>query len=320
MKKIYRWGMGIAAVLVLAFALTACDEDNTLAVPQGFCGFVQGKGGRDKDNNANGAAVSDILYQGQSVNYRNDRNNGYFFPCVTRNYVISPENISGDTHQSLQARTSDGTPVGLWVTLYWQPNQSEEPIKAFIGFCQGKYGCAATSVDKFNGTENNQNASTPGWNKMLAENVFPVLQRISEAATRTVDDNVWRNNDPIQREQIAAAMSSAFAAEFQKVTGTTQDLLCGSGSTGSGKTFDCKQVYIVVDGVFATQGNMQGDNAAAKEAEAKRKLDQEQLQADLDLTNAKYGPLAPSYRACRDLGNACKFVVGPGGNIQVQTG
>jgi hypothetical protein len=321
-KHLMKGTLAVIAALVLTLTLNACGSTNaTLAVPQSFCGFIQGKGGRDNSNNANNAQLGQILYQGQSADYHNDQQDGWVFPCVTRNYVVSDQSVSGDSHTALAGRTSNGTPVGGWVTVYWQPNQSNRddqgnPIKQFIGLCQGKYGCAASDPTGFTG-QGNVNASTPGWNKMLSENMYPVLQRIFERATLGVDDAVWRNQDPNLREQVAAKMGDEFAAEFQKVTGSTTDLICGSGSTGTGDTFDCKGVYIVVDGLWASQGNMQGDAAKAAEDNAKRALDDAAKQADIDLTNAKYGPLAPAYRACRDLNaavaNSCKFVVGPNG-------
>lgn len=314
--KWIRGALAACAAVALMFTLSACNEDATLAVPQSFCGFIQGKGGRDANNNANDATLKQILYQGESVDYQNDKNEGWVFPCVTRNYVVSDQSVSGDSHTALAGRTSNGTPIGAWVTAYWQPNQSNrkdqgQPITQFIGFCQGKYGCAATDSGQFTGSS--QNASTPGWNKMLAENMYPVLQRVFQRDASIVDDHIWQNKDAALREQIASKMSDDFAAEFQKVTGSSTDLMCGSGSTGTGDSFDCKSVYIVLDDVWASQGSMQTNAAQAAEDNAKRALDEASKQADIDLTNAKYGPLAPSYRACRDLGQLCKFVVGANG-------
>lgn len=314
--------LGLLAAAALMMGLTSCSEDRTIAVPQAFCGFTMGAGGRDNNNNANDADLGQVLYQGQSASYKSDQDVAKFFPCINRNYVGSPEGISGDTHFPLTGRTSDGVPISAWFTVWWQPNQSPEPIRDFIAFCQGKYGCAADDPNVFNGTAaNGSNNSSPGWNKMLAENMYPVLQRIFDAASRTVGNDVWAKQDIELREQISNEMSDRFAEEFQKTTGSVNDIICGSGSTGTGQTFDCQQVRIVIDGVWANQGNMQSDAAAAAEADAKRVLDQAQLQADLNLTNAKYGPLAPAYRACRDLNEdapgSCKFITGPGG-VEIQ--
>lgn len=322
MSRFLKASIAVFAAMLMVMGLTSCGvNDSTLSVPQSFCGFIQGKGGRDDQNNANDADLKQVLYEGQSANYQRDQSVGKFIPCVTRNFVISPEGISGDAHQYLQARTADGTAVGAWTTTYWQPNQAPDPIEDFISFCNGKYGCAANDPSEFN---NGQNASTPGWNKMLAENMYPVLQRVFETAARTVDDSVWKNKDPQKREIVAKEMSDRFAEEFQKVTGSVNDIICGSGSTGTGEQFDCKQVYIVVDDMFASQGNMQQDAQAAAEQRAKNALDQQNKQADIDLTNEKYGVLAPAFRACRDMNAAtpgsCKFILGPNGPVQVAAG
>jgi len=305
---------GLVLVLLLIGSLTACDEDDTLAVPQSFCGFIQGKGGRDRDENANNANLDRVLYAGQTADYRTDKQIARVFPCVSRNYRIAS---GGDSDQPLRALTKTGVPVKLWVSMYWQPNQQPDPLKEFIGFCQGKYGCAGGSPSDFTQTDQNRNASTPGWNKMLAENWHDVLQRISEAPVKNAEDSVWQINDPAQRDTVAKAMSAAFAGEFQKVTGSTKDLICGGGSTGVGEQFDCKQVYVVVDLVQAENDQQQQATTQAVADAAQRKLDEDQLQADMNLTNTKYGPLAPAYRACRDLNakqpGACKFITGPGG-------
>lgn len=326
MKKTIRAGLGVVVAVVLMGSLTACWEDNTLAVPQSFCGFTQGKGGRDSSNNANDAKLDKVLYEGQSADYQGDEQIGRVFPCVQRNYVVSPEGQSGDSHVPLTGLTADKVPVKGWVSTYWQPNQSNaedqgNPIRQFIGFAQGKYGAAADDSSAFTGSDAT-NASTPGWNKMLAENMQPTLQRTFERAVAGVNNDVWQKQDPKLREQIAQDMSTAFAAEFQKVTGSTADLICGAGSTGnSNGQFDCKQVFVYVDGVFAQDDSQQ--SAAAKSAAdtAKNALDEATKQADINLTNDKYGPLAPAYRACRDLNAAqqgsCKFITGANG-VQIQ--
>lgn len=306
--------------LVLMGSLTACTEDETLAVPQSFCGFTQGKGGRDSSDNANDAKLNTILYEGQSVDYQSDEQVGKFIPCVGRNYRIAPK--GGDSDQPLLAVNADGVPVKLWVSMYWQPNQLPDPLRAFIGFCQGKYGCGGNSPGDFNQTNENPLAATKGWIAMLNENWRDVLQRISEAPVRGASNAVWQTNDAEQRDAIAAEMSDRWAGEFQKVTGGVQDLVCGGGSTGVGEEFDCKQVYIVVDRVEAQNQQQQDQAADAVAADAQRELDRAQLQADIDLTNAKYGPVdGPRFRYCRDQNavapGSCKSFIGANG-VQVQ--
>ncbi|ACH62190.1 hypothetical protein MYRNA_223 [Mycobacterium phage Myrna] len=325
MKRITRVLVGLGAALALTFGLTACDEDAALAVPQSFCGFIQGKGGLDNNDNPNSAELKQVLYPGQTAEFKTDQSIGKVFPCVTRNYVIAPQGQSADTNNPLRAMTEGvdgkpGTPVYVWVSVYWQPNQQPEPIRDFIGFAEGKYGAAAGDPRAFTG-DGAQNASTPGWNKMLAENMYPTLQRIVEQPLRSVGDAVWQVNDPALRETISAEMSDRFAETFQQTTGSVNDLICGSGSTGTGDQFNCEPVRIVVD--LVTAQNQQTQEAAAQNAAQanQNKLREDTKQADIDLTNQLYGPvLGAQFRACRDMNAAsagsCKLF--PGADVQVQ--
>lgn len=325
MKKYFKALVGIPVAGLLIFGLTACEEDATLAVPQSFCGFLMGKGGRDNSNNANSADLKQVLYQGQTADFKKDQTIGKVFPCVTRNYVIAPQGQSADTNNPLRAMTEGvdgkpGTPVFVWVSVYWQPNQQPDPIRDFIGFAQGKYGAAADDPRAFTG-EGAQNASTPGWNKMLAENMYPTLQRIVEQPLRSVGDPVWQVNDPALRQSIGDEMSDRFAEVFQQTTGSVNDLICGSGSTGTGDTFNCEPVRIVVD--LVTAQNQQTQDAAAQNAAQanQNKLREDTKAADIQLTNELYGPvLGAQFRACRDMNAAapgsCKLF--PGADVQVQ--
>ncbi|ASZ74770.1 hypothetical protein KHO57_gp134 [Mycobacterium phage Phabba] len=324
MKKFIKALVGIPVAGLLIFGLTACDEDATLAVPQSFCGFLMGKGGRDNSDRANNAELGRVLYQGQSADFKKDQQVGKLFPCVTRNYVIAPQGQSADTNNPLRAMTEGvdgkpGTPVYVWVSVYWQPNQQPDPIRDFIGFAQGKYGAAADSPQAFTG-EGAQNASTPGWNKMLAENMYPTLQRIVEQPLRSIGDLVWQVNDPALRQSISDEMSDRFAEVFQQTTGSVNDLICGSGSTGTGDQFNCEPVRIVVDLVTAQDQNTQTAAAQNAAQASQNKLAQDTKAADIALTNELYGPLAPQFRACRDLNKvaagSCKLF--PGADVQVQ--
>lgn len=107
-----------------------------------------------------------------------------------------------------------------------------------------------------------------------------------------------------------------------ETTGSVNDLICGSGSTGTGDTFNCEPVRIVVD--LVTAQDQQTQTAAAQNAAQanQNKLAQDTKAADIALTNELYGPLAPQFRACRDLNKltpgACKLF--PGAAVEVQAG
>lgn len=320
MNKIARVSAAVATVGVLGLSLTACSEDRTMSVPQSFCGFLQGKGGRDDNNKANSAALKQVLYEGQTVDYKDDQDIGLYFPCVTRNYVVAPDNApSKDTSIPLEGLV-DGTPVHVWVTMYWQPNQSPEAIRDFISFAQGKYGAPAGDPSAFNGRDEagNMNA-TEGWNKMLAENWWITLQRVVSEPLLQASPVLWQVNDQAERDKLGQAMSDAFAEKFQMVTGKVNDLICGPSSSGGGDSFNCEPVVIAVDRVNAVNQQTQQSAANAKATEDQLALDQKTRQADIDATNAKYGDLGPAFRACRDLNVAspgtCKLF--PGAEVQV---
>lgn len=330
MKRIIKAIIGVPVAGTLVFGLAACGEDQSFSVASGFCGFLQGKGGRDNHGNANSAGITQILYAGQSVDYKTDQAESKVFPCVTRNYVVAPQGQSADTNQPLTAITQGdngqpGVPVYVYVSMYWQPNQSNRsdqgnPIRQFIEFAQGKYGAAAGSPSAFNG-DGVQNASTPGWNKMLAENVYPALQRSLDGPMRQVGNAIWQVNDPALRKTVGDAMSDAFIKEFQQTTGSTADLICGSGSTGAGEKFNCEPVRIVVDAVYAQDGNTQSAATQNAAQQAQQRLADQTKSDDIRITNDLYGPvLGPQFRACRDANKAaagsCKLF--PGAAVQVQ--
>lgn len=317
-KRIYRWGAGLGAIALCLATLTGCDENASLATPTSMCGYLVGNGAYRYDN-AHSRDIGKILGPGQTAEYKNTDWDPRYFPCSSRNYVIAQN--GGDTQVALNVRTKDGTAVNVYVSVYWTPNRSRnaldgDPLARFIEFCE-KYNCAADNPDA---SAQGTNFSTAGWNGMLKENMWPTLQRVAETALGTVGDDIWKVDSRTLKDQAAGVMQQSFASAFQVVSGFTTNLICGSGSSGEGDKFDCQQVRIVVDKVFAAQGNMQQAADAAAEEAAKIALQEQQKVARINLTNELYGPLAQAFRACQDLGQLCKFVVGPGGNVQVQVG
>lgn len=295
--------LGTAAIIAAAAGMTGCTVTNSgAAVPNSFCGYIIGNGEYHDSGPSGNRTINNLLLPGDVVKYNNDYDSVRFFGCGPRNYVIKPKDTGGDSNEPLTVRTSLGTAVNVYATIYWQPNQStlggldNSPLKQFITFCE-KYTCSAGSPEDF---AKGPNSSTEGWNSMLRENMHPVLQRVAEQAFLNIADDVWINDSRTSKDKAAEIMAANFAAEMQRTNGYTVDLLCGSGQTGRGDQFDCQQVRIVVDRVVAAQGNMQ--QAADQAAEQKRQTELQQQQADtrIAVTDRLYGPLAPQVRACED--------------------
>jgi len=309
MKKFTRVILGTACAAALAGSLTACSENDVASVPDSFFGYLVGNGEYHDNGPQGNRTVNRFLLPGTINEYNNNYDNAMYFPADKRNYIVAGE--GGDTNQPLHGRTEVGTPVKLYVSVYWRPNLNtngnggdplrESAAAQFIQFCAGKYQCSVGSPDDFGRQEGDVNSASDGWNKMLSENMWPVLNRVAERATPEVSDNVWIANDFAAKEAIAASMMDAFSAEMQKNTGATTDLFCGSGSTGVGDDFDCQTIRIVVDRVFAESDSMQQQSDQA--AEDKRKIDITKAEAPnrIAVTDQQYGPLGPRVRACEDL-------------------
>lgn len=308
-RTIVRGTAAAALALMAGGLLTACDE-NTAATTLSACGFVIGKGGDDHESNR---SVNELLRPDETVRFDGRLNEAKYFPCTTRNYAINPTSTDAQGTLLLDVRTKDGTQVKVSVTAYWAPNQSsDDALREFIAFCEGKYRCASGSPE---GDGDATNFSTPGWSGMLAENMHPVLQRIAETAFREIEDTVWVEDRKDLKDKASTSMQGAFAGEMQKLTGSTVDLFCGSSGATSGQS-DCPEVRIVVDKVVAADDGLQQQTQRA--AAQRRQIDLEQQQAAdrIRLTDQVYGPLGPLVRACQDQPQAI-CVLGTG-EVQVQ--
>lgn len=306
-RKTFIRTIGLTTVgMISVLGLSACANDSTLAASPSMCAYTIGDGSKDSDRN-----IDKVLLPGDDASdYDGDKKDARYFPCGSRNYVVSSDSGDADGKVLLTARTKDQTPVSISVSVYWMVNQNRDVLKQFIAFCE-KYSCAKGDADS-----GANNFATEGWNGMLKENFHGVLQTLAEAAFVNIDDSVWKTGDLTQRQIAADAMSKAFAAEMRKRTGYTSDLFCGSTSASKDGKFDCTDVRITVDNVVAANADLQNAATKAKAQQSETDLANQNAQTRIDSTNRLYGPdLAAKVRACQDLGEQCKFVIGPDGAI-----
>lgn len=301
----------LAVAAVAALVLAGCSsmgENAVVTTPDGMCAYTVGNGNMQGGNRT----LNKVIYPASSDRY----NSGYdmirYFPCKGRNYAISPSSEDKGGNILMEGRTADGIPVYVIGTSYWQPNFSDEGMKAFLVLCQ-KYSCASDNLGV-----GDSNSSSAEWQNMLFENMHPVMQRAAENALPKLTADAWKRNDPDQRKLLAELMSNDFADQTMKLTGDVVSIWCGSGSTGQGATFDCQNMRVVIDAIVPKDGELLAVQATQQKEQ--QKLDDQRALATqrIEQTNSLYGPvLGAQVRACQDLGPSCKLVLGSGAMVQV---
>ncbi len=293
-KRSKRLIVGVVASLSLLLGsplLAACDKGTTTVAN---CGYKIGDGSKD-------AQVHQVVYPGQSIDIGQDQKMMYV-PCNSRNYITNDgtqQNANGETIGDRKpptlAFTKSGTPIRVWTTVEWTLNQSDKEMREFYAFCL-KYNCAS---DKDKGGD--ANSSTPGWNRMLSENLGPVVDADAmEIAHNQVDDSIWQKPDPAAYKTMGDAMTLKIKALLQQQTGDTDDLFCGSGSSwpdptkpGSG-TFNCTAPRVTVNRVELDTTIKTGPGAIAANAER------------LEAAKALYGDSASFWLGLQDAIKECK--------------
>jgi hypothetical protein len=281
--------------LVFVLAAIAAGCASAQAASTASCEFVVGNGAQD-------ARLHHIVYPGQAEAPNTNESVSYV-PCNSRNYIINDGNSVnangekvGDRPSLIEATTSTGVHITIAARALWTLNESDRALREFYNVCF-KYTCA--SDKDIAGTTN---SSTPGWNRMLAENFGPTMDSIGRSAAFTVQDTIWSKADPTQYKALADAMSASFANVMRVNLGYPDDLFCGSGNSawsdpnrpGEGQ-FTCNPVRIAVDDVRLA-ANQGGDNSAGATA-----LNQQRLA----LAQALYGPQAAYWLALQDTVAKC---------------
>jgi hypothetical protein len=277
-----------AGMLLGGLVLSGCSTAQPSAAQ---CAIVTGHGlGSDQ-------AVKDIAHPGEKVHIGNG-DITWYVPCDARNYVTAPS--GGDRSNPESVRTGpgsngqEGMPVQVWSAVYWQLNQSNAALKAFLPFCL-KYGCAATTDQTDNSNQNQQAYSTPGWNGMLRENFGPALDRATLDAITQFGPTLWQ--DQSQWPAVGRAIAADFNAQVEEATGSKVPFFCGDASTES----YCAPVQVVVNNVTPTdpgvvaQYNQQILSQSAEAANAARLRAAQQI----------YGPYANYFLGIQDTEKAC---------------
>jgi hypothetical protein len=304
-----------AATTVLGLSGCGAASHSWATTPEGMCGYLvgngaQGGGGTERGNRT----VNKIVYPGQGVEYNEGYDMVRYFPCGPRNYNVSP--TSGDQAAGgqvlLQARTKDNTPVFVDLMVWWMPNLKEAALRQFITLCQ-KYECSNDNLD----TSSGGNFSSNGWNGLLNENFHFTLEQLVKRNTNLVGDDVWLKEDMGLRDQLAGAISDGWNAEFQKVSGATEDLVCGSVNTGSAENFDCQHIRVQVTRVYPVNQDLADSNSKAIAQKREAEIKAQQANDRKGAAIAVYGPeLADLALFCEDHPSAT-CVVGAPTNVQV---
>lgn len=275
-----------ALMLGLGAAATGCATK----AYSSQCAFVIGDGVNDNRQ------VKQIIYPGTGVDVGDDIVR--FVPCNARNFIIAdrPENRDRTMPVGAKTKAGEGQPatrVKVFLSAYFTLNQQEKVLKDFVPFCE-KYNCYSEDDD----VSGSDNYSSPGWNGMLAENFSPAIDRSTIEAMTGFDPSIYQ--DSADWPKLADAISSHFAAEIKKSTGSQYDYFCASGSdTRQG---ECGPVRFTIDRVEPSDARILGLEDDQAKAQQERIVNQERLRAAKEL----YGPLANYYLGLLDTIAACK--------------
>lgn len=239
-KKLKKAALLLVGLIAAVAALTGCSAKAYASQ----CAFIVGNGAGDARQ------VKDVLLPGQKVNKGDD--DDYYIPCNARNYVITPDNDHGDRHTPVTAKTgpsengsTPATPVKVWLSAYWTPNENRDVLKRFYNKVCRKYSCASTDAAA---DDSNQNFSTPGWNGMLRETFGPAMDRTGTTVMAKFGADIWNDASKWNgKGSVAEAFQTAFADELrQSMQSGSDNYLCGS-SDGIANQNDCTPITFSVE-------------------------------------------------------------------------
>lgn len=300
-KRMFMALLTVLSVVTIGIIVAGCGE---VTPTSASCGFVVGDGGEGSD-----ASVHDVVYPGQKGDQGTDEKVVYI-PCNSRNYIINAKDDKnangdeiGDYHTPIAAVTSEGTRVGIKLSVTWTVNQDKTVMmKNFYPFCE-KYQCFSESQDG----EGNINSASPGWNSMLGENMPFAIAATARQVVPGYSDAIWKNDR--SWDEIAEKMSEKFADNFRKRTGFGADIICGSGDVshwdnpskpGTGK-FTCGQVRFEIDSITPADTNQ----SKLVEQQTKAKLEKSSNEDALKAAKAKYGSSAGYWLGMQDTIGKC---------------
>lgn len=299
MKKKQLFKIVAAAVLAttVVAGLTACTK--TLSTSISSCAWVVGNG---KDNND--ATINKTAYPGQQVKYDDDKEVVRYIPCGQRNYLITDgtDKGLGDLETPIEARTKQNTPVLVTVNSLWELNQST--LDQFAVVCD-KYDCSGTSP---NSASSGTKSATDGWIKMLRENFGPAIKDAVQETMPSIDDSIWKSQDPTQKKLLEEKLSTAFMDSIRKYTGLNKDLFCGSGNSGwnNPKTpgkggYTCSNVRFASSNTVAADAQTQQNATSTNQTQ----LDIDANAARFKKSQALYGSQTNYWLGVQDAASKC---------------
>jgi len=239
-KKTNFWNL-FAVIMVMVIAIAACGSPSTSSAS---CAFVVGDGAYDRD-------LYETLLPGETpVTTDFEYRDFQYYPCNSRNYLVTFEKKTdvagdlGDRPWPIELKTPSGTGIEVAASAFWTPSQDKKAMKALFTVFE-KYGATSDSETQ----DGKVNASSPGWNKMLSENFGPTMDAIALQAmyniqhdydsligenmvhTVKINEDIWKNKDKRQMDELANEMSRLFSADVSKRLGFKMDLFCGSGNS-----------------------------------------------------------------------------------------
>ena len=239
-KNLVRAGGALTAAAALTLALGACSAKAYASQ----CAVIVGNGVGDSRD------VKDVLLPGEKVSKGDDED--WYLPCNARNFVITSDTDHGDRHTAVIAKTGpseDGktpaTPVKVWLSSYWTPNETKPVLTQFYNRLCRKYSCA--SAEPQDEASSSNFTPSEGWNGMLREVYGPAVDRTGTTVLAKFPPNVW--NTPSSwngKSSVAEAFQNAFAPELrQSMQSGADNYFCGS-SDGT-KQGDCTPITFSVE-------------------------------------------------------------------------
>lgn len=297
MKKLVSVLAGAAAVAATGFGLSGC----TTAVPAlSECAATTNGG-----FGSNGQGITSIVHPGGQAQVGNG-DTAWYWPCNERNFVTAT--TDGDRSapeyavRTGAAGSTPGMPVYVWTSVYFTANQNDAAIKAFLPFCF-KYGCADTSPQDSSDIEDSAHSSSPGWEKMLLENMGPAIDRASQTAVQQFGPNLWQSQG--DWDKLSSLIAGSLNKELTVETGSATPFFCGDDSTET----NCLPMTVVVNNVTPSDPSVvtnYNKEVAAEQAAAANA-------ARVAQAKLLYGPYSGYFLGIQDssqLCPKCTFIIG----------
>jgi hypothetical protein len=240
-----------------------------------------------------------------------------------RNFEVS-KTPGADSDELADGLTKDDTRIKVSYNAKWTVTRDKEIFKtSFMDLCN-KLSCYITDDPELD-----DKGSTPGWDRLLRENIQVPMTKAIQATSQEFNDEIWRKDT--KWTEFGAAVSERFAIEFRQATGlANSDVFCGTGDLSYFKNekdltgFVCGPITVTIYDIEPADKNlrkMEDNRAAAKASkEANAQI--------LDAATVLYGDRATAaaaiatqkaIEACNDTTN-CTIILDPDGSTRVAGG